>query len=495
MGVLDTWFSFDGIKAVRRGRPDRPFFSTKLRLYRTGFTGTAEVDDGSQPLAYEWSDTNLPWDYTTTSDFESRLPSGVPVVNIQTGSSDFYTNLNNTVNAQSGRFICRLPAGVFATNSFRMIGSSGDPSYSFGFWFPKLAGFVGAGADKTFIQMNANSMSQAQLDYLSTNDRMLTSAFAPLQMGVCRIDASETQPAYLGGLTYRSDDQQMLTATRATDMVVPQPAPHQGVTLYSNGAGVFTVSHVRFQACGRAATSQPPFEMANVTSQGARINWYNTEFDSRLSSDFDVDRPRRCGPWMGNNEVESNMYDCWIHHSNVSRYAANDENRDTAALSTIYTLTRCKIEQITNTQNVDPKLNGGASLGGYTNATPLGWESTNAELRITNCIIEQNNSNTSRQIAQHLQLTSVGGRNPQGGRMYVNGGIFRNVFSSVNNYLCMRVTNTFWSSDGYANTIDVRNSQGVRKTAYVFTGTWPPTAAQLSAAGVTPETHYIVRTS
>lgn len=439
-------------------------------------------------LAHDWSDSNTPWAYSSANDWEQRLPSSVPVVSLSTNGATFWDKLNNTVNAQSGRFICRLPAGVFTLTSFRLIGNSGDPSYSFGFWFPKLAGFVGAGPDQTFVEMAANSMTQAQLDKLST---MTQASYAPNQMGLCRIDSSETDPGYLGGLTFRADNQNPLTQISndiTGNIVVPQPAPHQGPLLYSNTVGLMTVSHVRFQGAGKAWMSQPPFEMANITSQRCRITWYRCEFDGRLSPVFNSSRPRKCGTWMGNNEKESHMTECWFHHSNVSRYAANDQNNGTPG---IYELVRCKANQITNTQN--------DGNGGYTNATPFGWESTAAELRVTDCIIEQNNPYTNQQIAQHLQVTSVGGVDPSGGRMYVKGGIYRNSgFPGLDGYLCLRLTPSQWVNSGYANTIFVyenSDGSGIRKQPYVYSGSWPPSSSTLSGAGVSPATHYLVRNS
>ena len=442
------------------------------------------------PKSYEWGAANPPWDYDSPTQFTAKWPAGTTIVDIQTGSGDFFTNLQNTVNAAGKRVVVRLGPGVYHLNSFRLIGSSGDPTYSFGFWFPNLQGLLGAGPDLTFVQMDANSMTQAQLDRMAT---MTQASFAPIQMGLCRIDGTAASPVLLAGITFRAADQQMLTV-KASDVnaVVPQPAPHQGVVIYQNSTGI--VSYCRFQAAGRALLSGPPFENANITTQYGDTRYNNCEFDGRRSPDLDPATPRRCGPWMGNNETYSELTDCWLHHSNVSRYAVNDENRETQGQ---YILTRCKAEQITNTKNVDPALNGGVSLGGWENATDFGFESCNGTITFTDCIIEQNNSDTSKAIAQHIQMTAVGGRNPQGGRATITRGIFRNTgFPSLDGYLCMRViSNTFWYTDGLNTTINVIGDSGQKKTAYVASGAWPPSAATLAAAGVTPNTHFIVRTS
>lgn len=438
-------------------------------------------------IAYDWSDTNLPWAYNNVSAWESKMPAELPVVDLSSTGSTFWDKLNNTVNAQSGRFICRLPAGVFSLSSFRLIGSSGNQTYSFGFWFAKLAGFVGAGADKTFIEMAANSMTQAQLDALS---QMTQASFVPNNMGMFRLDSSGGEKAFLGGITFRADNQNLLTTISSDitgNVAVPQPAPHQGPTLHTDNEGYFIVSHCRFQGAGKGWMSQPPFEMANVTSGRSRVFYTNCEFDGRISESFDPARPRKCGPIMFNKGIENRITDSWLHHSNISRYAANDQGQTTTGR--VYSATRCKAEQITNTQN-DGK-------GGFTNATPFGWESTNAEIIMTDNIIVQDNVNFSGQIPQHLQVSSVGGENPQGGRLRVYGGVYRNNgFPALDGFLCIRATSSYWVSDGYDTTMYVYpngDGSGTRKIAWNYTGTWPPTAEQIAAAGVSPQTHYLVR--
>ena len=460
--------------------------------------GTTPVD----PSSYDWSDTNVPWAYSSTSEFTTAWPSGVSIVDIQTGSGDFYTNLANTVNAAPGRVVVRLGSGVYSLNKFRMIGASGNPTYSFGFWFPKLQGFLGQGPDKTYIQLDANATTvdtngstNRTADAHTYMEQMDPAAFAPLQRGLCRFDGSAASPILLAGVTFRAADQLPLTAKYSdsgalTGVYVPQPSPHQGVVLYSGLSAI--LSYVRFQAAGRAMSSAPPFEMSNLGSQYGEIRINNCEFDGRRSPDLDPARPRRCGPLMGNNEDHHEMVDCWIHHSNISRYAVNDENRNTQG---VYIVTRCKAEQITNNQNRDPAINSGNSLGGYTNATPFGWESCNGTITVTDSTVVQDNSQSSGQVPCHFQLTSVGARNPQGGRFYLHGGQHgNNGFPGLDGYVTFRIaTNTYWVSDGYNNTIFAYHKDGQRLLPYQYTGTWPASPATLQAAGVTPQTHYIVR--
>ena len=450
------------------------------RWYSTKPAGSTPI---TQPA--DWSTTNLPWAYTSTSDFTSRFPAGTRIVDIQTGSADFWTNLSNTVAAAGARVVVRLGAATYHLNSFRLIGTSGDVKYAFGFWFPNLQGFLGQGPDKTIIQMDPNSVSSAQLSSISA---MTTAAGAPLQMGFARFDGLDSSsPVLLAGLTFRGTDQPLMT-TKASDLPanVPQPCPFQGVTFYSGTFGI--VDHVRFQAAAHAATSSPPFEMAGATSQRASMQYFNCEWDGRLAPEVDSAQPRRCGIWMGNNETLALHQDCWFHHSNVSRYAANDQNINSQGA---YTLIRCKIEQVTNTHNVDPVY---GPLLGYTNAALCGWESCNATISLTDCILSVDNSFTDNGSSQHLQFTTVT-RNPQGGRLTVKGGLFKNTgFPGIDGYLSVRaITNTYWVMDGLATTMNIQDSLGNRKSAYVVSGSWPPTAASLTAAGVSPSTHFLVR--
>lgn len=452
-------------------------------------------------LAYDWSDSNVPWAYPSSAAaaealFTADWPSGITIVDIPTASGDFYTNLKNVCDAASGPIVVRLGTGVYHMNQFRLVGSSGDPRYAFGFFHPRLQGFLGKGPDKTIIQMDANSLSTEQLDAMKT---MTAASFAPLQTGMMLIGYPSVVPTvYIAGVTFQSADQQNLTEV-AADLVaknvyVPQPAPHNGVVIFQNANA--RISYTRFRAAGRALYSAPPFEHANIGSQYGDIVFNNCEFDGRRAPELDPAQPRRCGPVMGNNEDSHTMRDCWMHHSNVSRYAVNDENRDTSGP---YSLIRCKIEQITNTRNTDPAINGGNTLGGYTNACLMGWESCNSVVTLTDCIMSVDNPNVdvSLSSSQHLQFTSVGSRNPQGGRLHMSGCTARNTgFPHLDGYITVRcVTSTYWYSDGFATTFDVKGKSGQQLTPYIHTGTWPTTLAALTAAGASPETHYIVRTS
>lgn len=456
------------------------------------WTRVAGAWSGGTPVlpGWDYDDANPPWAYSDVDEFREHWPSGVTVVPIQTGGATFKANLTNTLNAYSGqRIVVELAAGTYHLTSFDLIGSSGDPKYAFGFWNANLRGLVGQGPDRTIIQMDAGSVSGAQLTSISA---MTKAAFAPLQMGLWRLDGSESSPAILAGLTIRAADQNNLTSVAAdlSDLFVPQPCPHQGLVIYSGSTAI--VSHVRFTGAGRAMNNQPPFEMANCNTQYGTTRYYQCEFDGRRASALNAAVPRRVGPLMANNETLAQFEDCWFHHSNLSRVAINDQNRDTSG---VYSFTRCKLEHISEGHNTDPALNGGASLGGWVENPCAAFESCSAAISFDDCIVVQDNPLQVGQIPVHIELATVGTRNPSGGRLTITGGQWRNNgFPSVDGFVTFRIgSTTRWALDGYPTTLAVYHEDGQRLAHHVHTGTWPPSAASLAAIGVTPESHYLIR--
>lgn len=457
-----------------------------------GATATTKQTITIASLAWDWSDSNVPWSYSDTSVFTANWPTTITtnIVDLNAASGDFVTDLKNTVNAAGRKVVVRLPAGVFHIKSF-VVPVASAPDQAFGFYIPNLYGLLGAGPDQTFVQMDGNSYTTAQLNGAGDKSgvgagnnkgivNMGTSA-GPIQFAFCRI-GDGASPVYCGGLTFRGDDQQTVTLD-ATLAVQSQPAPYGGVVFYQPTGG--HISYVRFQASDHAAFSRPPFEAGNAGTQYGTLTYEHCEMDGRLSGDLDSTRPRRGGVVMMNNETYSLLTDCWLHHSNVSRYAANDQNRVTTGS---YNATRVKMEQISNTQN--------SGLGGGTNASCMGWECCGGTITLTDCILSQDNPSTTSQIPNHLQFTTVAARNPQGGRLIVIRGVFRNTgYPSQDGYLTIRaVTGTYWVSDGYDTTMNITNSQGVRKKALVYTGRYATTAF-LAQNNASPETHYLVENS
>lgn len=453
----------------------------------------------SAALAYEWSDANPPWAGGSLDDFRRGWPDGLTVVDLYTGSDcagDLQSRVDATIERAGGRVVVRLPAGTQHITSCPLRGTSGDPLYAFGLWNPDLKGFLGAGADVTFVQLDAGSISQAQIAAMA---RLDPDAFEPLQLGMIRFDGTASDPVLLGGVTFAAVDQPDITKVHANlssaGVVVPQPAPHNGVVLYPGTPAV--VDCCRFSGAARAMTGAPPFEMADVTSQYGTLTYRRCEFDGRRGSWIDPARPRRCTVFMGDNETSSTLEDCWLHHSNVSRYAVNDQNRNTSGS---YSLTRCKVERIGDGRNVDRALNGGASLGGGSDASCCGWESVNGTIAIEDSIIVQHNSGVPQYQSApscHYDLESVGGRNPAGGRMSVRNVTHRNPgYPTIGAYASFRVgASTHWAKDGFDETLTVYGTSGARLSPHVYTGTWPPSAGYLSSHGLSPQTHYIVRLS
>lgn len=454
-----------------------------------------------QPGApWDWGDHRLPWEQGGPDASSADLPPGVPVVPIQTGAGTFVQRLNATLAAQPGRAIIELPAGVHSYSEFTPIGSSGNPTYAFGYWNPKLAGYYSAaGAGECIVEMAPGSVSQAQLDYMST---MRQSDFAPLQMGLMRLDTvyqGVGVPIFLGGVTFEAGPQNMLTSV-ASDVVgglgtvyVPQSAPHQGVVVYTSGPTHpdSVVSHVRFRGAGKAITSQPPFELGNFSSQRNAIKFKFVESDGRMSPRYDVTQPRKAQPVMLNGGITMPIEDSWLHHSNVSRYAANDESVASGTAQSIhYSVARSRIEEITNNQNRQPPINGGDSLGGYTNASLFGFESSNALIELIDVYASVDNDQSVGQVPTHIQLTNTG-PSRVGGLVRVVGGQWRHSkFPQLDGYVTMRIQrSTAWWTSGFENTLDIRPN-GTRLIPHEYIGSWPPTAAYL--ANYPKETHFII---
>lgn len=465
------------------------------RLSRGASTSTVD---------YNWSDTNLPWTVTESLTTQQRQtiytadwPSDITIVDlIHVDGNNFHDDLLATIGSVSTstsfRVLVRLPEGDHVFTSFPLTGSSGSATYAHGFYLNRLQGLLGAGPDKTFVTMAADSMSQDQLDAITAMTASSGQQMAMMMFSHGGASATTNRRVYLGGLTFRAADQQDITSS-AMSIVTPQPAPHVGISIYPDTDA--TISYVRFQAPARASYASPPFECGALNTQYGDIYIHNSEFDGRRSADLDSNRPRRCPPLLANNEDNHTLVDCWLHHCNLSRYAVNDQNQDTSGG---YTLTRTKVEQIGN-GNVDPNLNSGVSLGGASAAVCCGYETVNGVVTFNQPVISVDYAGIiSNVFSSHIGFTTVGstrGTNgPQGGRLYVQGGTFTNTaFPQMDGYLTIRVSQkTYWYIDGFATTLNIFHSDGNRKTPWTYSGSTPPTAAAISAAGISPSTHYIV---
>ncbi len=440
-----------------------------------------------------WSESNQPWlAGTSESIITASWPSGLLIVDLPTSGGDFATRMDAVLRAAPGPAIVRLPVGVHHLTAFRLAGRSGRQDFAFGYHHPKWLGWLGAGAGKTVVQMDADSMSGPQLALLAT---MTAASFNPSELSIALLQPTDQPTVYLGGLTVRAEDQQDLTAVAADltlkGVVTPQPAPHGGISVGPNKGAV--ISYCRFVGASRALYAAPPFEHGAVSSQyspGLLLD--HCEIDGRQAPEINPARPRRGGLVMGNNDTLWEARDSWFHHCNVSRIAINDQNRETAGT---YRFTRCKVNNVGGNQNVDPALNGGVSLGGWTNAVVAGFESVAGRVEFIDCNLSVDNANKTSNISQHLGFTSTGTRNPRGGRLRVVGGTFRNsAFPSIEGFLCIRVSpTTYWALDGPAATMDVRLTEGgPRLSPWGYSGTWPPAASQIAAAGITPQTHFII---
>ena len=466
-------------------------------------TGQAITPEPSQ-MAWDWGEGNEPWRHAPgATPWTAYLPAGVPVVPLKVeAGGNFENQLKATCDSAPGRVIVEMPDGVHSLTRFLTIGSGTNPTYAFGFWHPKLAGLLSmSGPEHCIVEMAPDSVNSAQLEYMAG---MTQASFAPLQMGMMRIDTtyqSTAVPVYLGGITFEAAPQNLLTAIAPDvggNVYLPQSAPHQGIVFYS-GANLrhvdSVVTHTRARGAGKAMTSQPPFEMANFGSQRNEITFQFSEFDGRMSPRYDPTQPRKCGPFMANGGVTIKQKSIWAHDSNVSREAMNDESVESGtALSIHYLVEKVKIERITNTQNRQPPINGGNSLGGYTDASCFGYESSNALVEHIDVIATIDNPKTTGQVPAHIQFTDTGPART-GGQYVSRGGVYRHfTFPEVDWFHITRLgTSTAWRTSGPDNTMDVQTRMApARQIAHIHTGAWPPPTGSLAAQGVTPLTHHIV---
>lgn len=437
---------------------------------------------------------NPPWAAGTTEAIvTASWPKGLLIVDLPTTGGTFAQRMDAACSAAPGPCVVRLPPGVHHLTKFRLAGRSGRQDFAFGYFHPKWLGWVGSGAASTIVQMDAGSVSAAQLAHLST---MTAASFDPSELSVALMQPTDASTVYLGGITIRAADQPFLVKVApdlaAKGIITPQPAPHGGIMVGPGKRAVF--SYVRFAGASRAMYAAPPFEHGAVSTQySPSILLDHCEIDGRRAPELDAKQPYRGGLVMGNNDWRWELRDCWLHHCNVSRIAVNDENRETHGT---YRFVRTKVNNVGN-RNIDPKLNGGKPLGGATSAVVAGFESVSGVVEFIDCDFDVNNPDTTTGISQHLGFTSTGTRNPHGGRLYVIGGTWRNAaFKTLAGWVTIRaLPTTAWVMDGYDATMDVRTAAGVRLQPWVYSGAWPPTTAQMLAAGVSKSTHYLVRHS
>lgn len=451
---------------------------------------------GSALETYLMQEYPADWVYPTIVDY-------TPGISGPASGSDFFAHIYNQCQAAGARIVIRLQGGtVYHCSRFVPIPITGGGSilYAMGLWHSNLQGFITSGPGPAIIQMDADSFTGAQITALES---MTTSEV--LNAAVMRLDG---QRRVLAGIQVRAADQQDISDVHqsikdygSSDPVCPQPAPHAGVFLFPSTGGSAYLSHLDLVGAGRAVTSAPPFECANIGTQYGDIRVWNCHSDGRRHPDIDPARPRRCGVWMTNNDTWSGK-NIWMHHSNLSRWATNDGGQTTVRS---YYVENVQIEEITNNQNVDPALNGGASLGGWTNPCVMGYETCVSPIELNGVRLTVDNTSTSLAIQQHLQLAYVASSafptaptSPPNAKLTVIGGIFHNVaFPAIDGFLTVRIAQDIWWRDLSTYLWIWNGAETVRKTGRIYTGAWNngALAAWVSSNGFTPDTDYIVRQS
>ena len=456
---------------------------------------------------WDWTEDSPPWAYPEDLSLEERhalftadWDADVEIIPLNNSlGSTFWDRLYNTVNAHGGRPVVYIPEGVYQLTKFKRIpyDNSGTWNYAVGFWHPRLRGLLGDGADKTIIEMAPNSMAPEQLADLETRS---STTYQVSEIRCFRIDSNKgTSRVHISGVGFRAHDQQPIKAVAsdiaAKGVKVPTPAPHSGMSIFVGDTATWKptpaiVSYCGFWGFARALLSQPPFEHTNISSQFGDILMHHVESDGRRHKDIDPTQPRRCGTIMANNEIKHELRDFWFHHNMLSRYAVNDQNYNTSGH---YQGIRLKGNDISN-----------FIVGGSTNPTLMGWETTSAKITLDDVYLTIDNDSMAGATQQHLGFTLVpGGKErvlpAEVGPLIVNGGRFRNkAWPQLDGMLSIRLKpeDQAGGSPWYYRRdelIFVYDENGVRKKAWEYTGVWPPTATQMAAAGVSASTHYLVR--
>ena len=444
----------------------------------------------------DWDEDHLPWDPTGTG-WEAYNPTGLVPVDLAGNADDnFQDRIDLTVSLNGNNpTLIMLPDHTAHIKSITLRGASTrsttEPFYDIGFWNPQAIGFVSETPGESIIQMDANILTAEQLG-LYAHSAYEPSEFVPYQVMMGRIDARYA-PIFLANVMFTAADQQFATLPPglvAQGVSANQPAPFNGIVLQGSKLATWnnsaTVFNCQFMGNSHAVYNAPPGEMANISTQYLNILMKNVHSDGRLHPSINPKRPARGGSIMTNNDRSITLEDTWFHDNNVSRYAYNGRNRSEVAQSSKLTHRRTKISRIGFSRNIDPDLNGGVQLGPV-QAAPVGYEASNNLIEWTDSVI------CTEKTWQRpgITITEEGGVNPSGGKFVGRNLRFVTpAWPHLDGFALFNITKCWWL-DNLATAIDIVTPAGNQLSPWT-TKSWPPSPAAITAAGITPETHYIV---
>lgn len=311
------------------------------------------------PLEEAWSDSNPPW------RGKADIPTGVKVHAYAEFSDGGVRSFKQTMDAirSAARepYYVRLPEGTVEIPGFGY--GAGTAGYGAGYQdvsSTKLwGGFIGAGADKTFVDLASRGMSAAQLAAVAKGQP------SPVQLSALYAGGRALPiPTVFSGITFRGRFQQ---TTALAGLTGTAPAPYRGIYMPDSKPGS-TVQFCRFQGFGFTAKNAPPYECGALNTKDSAYTIRGVEIDGRLA--LDAARPVASGGFMPNyDEAEARMIDVWIHHTRRSGLAIHDhavsEGGNARDLGDYY-LENVQVERIADTSD------------GYA-GTSLGFAGVNVE--------------------------------------------------------------------------------------------------------------------
>jgi len=331
----------------------------------------------SAPVNAMFMATNLPWTLKAGESLMDNFPIGAnaPVIvdyaNPQNKS--FADSLGDLCQASSDPIVVRLPAGVYLiddlswwkTNDWRQ--GTGFVSSS------KFGGFIGAGADKTFIRLTPTAMQPEQRDYwCNVSASKSESSGNPVLVSFLRIGpttalGNDMFPIFVSGVTFQGQLQQTSSYAVSWDgsgngIMQTGPMPYAGVS-FSNLVEGSVIQYCRFQGASYAAMASPPFETASMNSNRSTYVFRRSEIDGRVASGLNGGGQVSSGGYMWNREQDVRIEDSWLHHTRRSGWATNTDTQDTTES---YYAKNFQVEHIADTADANP-------------GTGLGFNASNVE--------------------------------------------------------------------------------------------------------------------
>jgi len=447
----------------------------------------------SQSGVPPWSSSNLPWSYGQLQD---DWPSSALALVVSYTDNRWYSASKTFVQilddacSTVGDCIIQLPAGTFHISNFNYFRTSAN-AQAMGYFNANLRGLLGSGVLSTFIQVDPNSIDSTLISWqeaLTTSNTCNTVAF--------RLGNNDSRDFYMAGITWLGTDQPNLnhSAIQAQPSNAPYtqdlPACWGGLVLHGVGPGSL-FQNLRFIGFGHALTNSPPFETGAIGSQSDNYTLRRVEIDGQIASTFDSSRPRRSGMLMLNSELNVTLEDGYLHHSERSGYT-NYGHTTAARANGSITTTNWQVE---HNADYDDGLGGSLGMPPFNHEEVLGPITHNAPIFGT---YDRENWQVSHGYVGCSTVGTVNG-------LTINDPVIIGSYAQDNGCFSLRVpptyydgnTNVWYTSSGSMPITVTKN--GVPLTM-VRVGSGTPygtsyTASQLQSAGITPDTHWLVKVS